>query len=207
MSSSGEPVRTCTGCGSRRGKKEMIRIVADPSGNVIPDLKGKLPGRGGYVCPERKCVEKSAGRLSSTLKSAHFQTVSGSELARILDEALKNRVLSLLGLARKSGKIVSGTNLVTGELKRKPRSGAMILIAEDASDETCRKIESAAEGSGVVIEQFLTREAIGQAIGKGLRSVVLVEDTGFVETLSRSIKRCKAVAFRERKLSYEQGSG
>jgi len=195
MSSSGEPVRTCTGCGSRRVKKEMIRIVADPGGNVIADLKGKLPGRGGYVCPDRRCVEKGAGRLSSKIKAAHSGGVSGSELVRILEGALEHRVLSLLGLARKSGKIVSGTNLVTGELKRKPRKSALVLIAEDASGETSRKIKSAAEGSGVIIEQFLTREAIGQAIGKGLRSVVLVEDTGFVDTLYTSIKRCKAVAF------------
>ncbi len=197
MPSPKEPVRTCTGCGSRRNKKDMIRIVADPSGSIIADLKGKLPGRGGYLCPDSGCVEKAAkGRLVTALRSDSLQDLSARKLREVLTGTLAKHALSMLGLAQKSGKIVSGTNLVTGELKRKAAARSLVIVADDASAETVRKIRSAADRSNAEIKEFQSREELGKATGKGLRSVLMVIDSGFAKVVAESINRFNAVMYK-----------
>lgn len=49
------PIRTCIGCGARRSKEELIRLVLDTDGRVVRDDSGKAKGRGAYVCPSNSC--------------------------------------------------------------------------------------------------------------------------------------------------------
>ncbi len=53
------PLRKCVGCDERREKKELIRIVRTPDGEVDVDTTGKKPGRGAYLCPSRDCLQKA----------------------------------------------------------------------------------------------------------------------------------------------------
>ena len=55
----GARVRTCAGCGSKRDKAELLRIVRTPGGEVLPDLSGKRDGRGAYLCFDSACVERA----------------------------------------------------------------------------------------------------------------------------------------------------
>lgn len=50
------PLRKCTGCGLQRPKKELVRVVKSPEGEISLDLTGKKPGRGAYICPEVSCL-------------------------------------------------------------------------------------------------------------------------------------------------------
>ena len=63
------PLRMCTGCMEMKPKKELIRIVKTPEGEVCVDLTGKKSGRGAYICKSIECLEKSfkAKRLSRNL--------------------------------------------------------------------------------------------------------------------------------------------
>jgi len=63
------PLRMCTGCMEMKPKKELIRIVKTPEGEVSVDLTGKKSGRGAYVCKSTECLEKAfkAKRLSRNL--------------------------------------------------------------------------------------------------------------------------------------------
>lgn len=63
------PLRMCTGCMEMKPKKELIRIVKTPEGEVCVDLTGKKSGRGAYICKTIECLEKSfkAKRLSRNL--------------------------------------------------------------------------------------------------------------------------------------------
>lgn len=54
-----EPLRMCAGCRARATKKELIRIVRTPDGQVIADAKAKAPGRGAYLCRKTACLEKA----------------------------------------------------------------------------------------------------------------------------------------------------
>ena len=53
------PQRQCMGCRERKEKREMIRVVRTPEGNVSLDFGGKLNGRGAYICPKAECLKKA----------------------------------------------------------------------------------------------------------------------------------------------------
>lgn len=53
------PLRTCIACRQRRPKRALIRIVRTPKGALEPDLQGKEPGRGAYVCPDWECWQSA----------------------------------------------------------------------------------------------------------------------------------------------------
>lgn len=53
------PVRQCLGCGEPREKKELIRVVRSPEGELSIDLTGKKSGRGAYICRSVECFNKA----------------------------------------------------------------------------------------------------------------------------------------------------
>lgn len=75
------PLRMCTGCMEMKPKKELIRVVKTPEGEVSVDLTGKKSGRGAYICKDKECLEKAfkAKRLSRNLDIA-------------IDEVIYNRL-------------------------------------------------------------------------------------------------------------------
>lgn len=66
------PMRMCNGCMEMKPKKELIRIVKSPEGEVSVDLTGKKSGRGAYVCNSIQCLEKAfkAKRLNKNLETS-----------------------------------------------------------------------------------------------------------------------------------------
>ena len=53
------PMRQCLGCREMKPKRELIRAVKSPDGEVGLDFKGKMPGRGAYLCPNSECLKKA----------------------------------------------------------------------------------------------------------------------------------------------------
>ena len=53
------PQRQCMGCRERRAKRELIRVVRTPEGEVKLDFGGKMNGRGAYLCPNPECLKKA----------------------------------------------------------------------------------------------------------------------------------------------------
>ena len=53
------PQRQCVGCREMRPKRELVRVVKSPEGEITLDFKGKAPGRGAYVCPNVDCLTKA----------------------------------------------------------------------------------------------------------------------------------------------------
>ncbi|MGH2363462.1 MAG: YlxR family protein [Chloroflexota bacterium] len=63
------PERTCAGCGAKRPKPELLRIVRKPSGELAVDLRTTLPGRGAYLCSTPACWERGVKRLARVLRT------------------------------------------------------------------------------------------------------------------------------------------
>jgi len=65
-------MRSCLGCGLKRPKKELVRVVRTPSGSVELDPGGRTAGRGAYVCPSADCLRAAvkARRLEKALETA-----------------------------------------------------------------------------------------------------------------------------------------
>lgn len=53
------PMRQCLGCREMKPKRELIRVVRSPDGDISLDFKGKASGRGAYVCPDAQCLKKA----------------------------------------------------------------------------------------------------------------------------------------------------
>ena len=64
------PERKCMGCNEKRPKKELIRVVRTPEGDVVIDLVGKKSGRGAYICKSLSCLKKARQkkRLEASLE-------------------------------------------------------------------------------------------------------------------------------------------
>ena len=65
------PQRTCMGCQEKKSKRELVRIVRSPEGEISVDLTGKKPGRGAYICPNQDCLAKvvKSKRLERSLET------------------------------------------------------------------------------------------------------------------------------------------
>ena len=53
------PMRQCLGCREMKPKRELMRVVRSPEGEISIDCKGKAPGRGAYVCRDAECLKKA----------------------------------------------------------------------------------------------------------------------------------------------------
>ena len=80
------PMRQCVGCREMKPKKELIRVVRSPEGQVSLDFRGKLPGRGAYVCPNPACLAKA--KKSKALERA-FSAPLPEEVYQALEEQMK----------------------------------------------------------------------------------------------------------------------
>ena len=66
------PLRRCTGCGEMKPKKELVRIVKSPEGEVALDLTGRKAGRGAYICRSADCLKlaRKSRRLERSFSCA-----------------------------------------------------------------------------------------------------------------------------------------
>lgn len=76
------PERKCMGCNEKKPKKELVRVVRTPEGEVLLDLTGKKSGRGAYICPAVSCYEKA-------LKTKRLERCLEVEIPNSVYEAVK----------------------------------------------------------------------------------------------------------------------
>ena len=80
------PLRQCVGCREMKPKKELIRVVKSPEGEISLDFKGKKPGRGAYLCPDSACLARA--RKGRALERA-FETALSPELYATLEQEME----------------------------------------------------------------------------------------------------------------------
>lgn len=188
MPSRSKPVRICTGCGERKDKAEMVRIVADPGGALVPDLKGNLPSRGAYVCPDAACITRAAsGRIRASLKAPKGPVGDSEKLRAAIADSYRRRMISLLGQAKKSGKFISGTNMVEGEIRRGHEPGWLAILASDASADIMEKMIRRLEMESIPFRVCLDKNELGEVLGKSPRSVALIKDAGIAKAIEESL--------------------
>ena len=80
-------MRMCVGCGEMKPKHTLIRIVKTPENEIKIDLKGKMNGRGAYICGSAECLKKAhkSKRLERT-----FKTQISDEIYLTLEKDLIN---------------------------------------------------------------------------------------------------------------------
>ena len=78
------PMRQCLGCREHKPKKELIRVVRSPEGQVSLDFRGKAPGRGAYLCRDAACLKKAV--KSRALERALSVPIPPEVFDRLLEE-------------------------------------------------------------------------------------------------------------------------
>ena len=68
------PERQCLGCNEHKPKRELLRVVRSPEGEISLDFTGKKSGRGAYICPSAACLKKA--RKSKRIDNAFGVTIS-----------------------------------------------------------------------------------------------------------------------------------
>ncbi|MCQ2500884.1 MAG: ribosomal L7Ae/L30e/S12e/Gadd45 family protein [Lachnospiraceae bacterium] len=97
----------------------------------------------------------------------------------------RNKALSMLGMATRAGKTVSGEFAVEKSVKQK--TARLVLLAEDASDNTKKKFSDMCSYRKIPYLLFADRETLGRAIGKEFRACVAVEDDNLAKVISGHI--------------------
>ena len=122
-------------------EERLVRFVAGPEGVVVPDVARKLPGRGLWVEADRALVEQAA-RKGAFSRAAKAQLKPPADLADRVEALLKRRLLAGLGLAKRSGELISGFDRVSEALAKRPV--AWLVEAADGSADGRRKLLSVA---------------------------------------------------------------
>ncbi len=162
-------LRTCVVSRASRPPDELIRFVASPDGQVVPDLSRRLPGRGIWVTAERTAVAEAVKRKAFA-KSLKKQITAPADLADVVDRLLVKRSLEALSLANKAGLVTTGFTRVEAELIS--GSVAVLLHASNAAVDGAGKLDrrfaaiSAQAGTRPLIFQELTSEQMSLALGR-----------------------------------------
>lgn len=132
--------RTCIVTRKAGEADELIRFVAGPDHQVVPDLKRTLPGRGCWVTPERWAVDKAVakGLFSRALKQ---KVEAPADLGQLVDMLLARQLAGMINMAIKAGEFVTGSAKVDLAV----RSGAALAVfhAAEAAPDGVRKLDQA----------------------------------------------------------------
>jgi predicted RNA-binding protein YlxR (DUF448 family) len=82
------PLRMCSGCGEMKPKKELVRVVKSPEGEISLDLTGRKPGRGAYICKNVACFK--AARKAKRFEKAFSCKIPDEVYSRIEEELPNN---------------------------------------------------------------------------------------------------------------------
>ena len=125
------PMRLCAVTRLERPIAELIRFVADPNGEIVPDLSGKLPGRGVWVTAERAAVD-AAVKANVFARSLKRQVKMPDGLASRIEAQCIARAGQALSIANKAGLVITGYQQV--EALVESGEAAALIHGSDAAE-------------------------------------------------------------------------
>lgn len=156
-----DPERKCVVTGDVHPRAEMIRFVVGPENQIVPDLLGKLPGRGIWVSADRQTL--AAAIKKGVFSRGAKQKVSVPDtLIDDVETGLSRRVIDLISLARKASGAVTGYEKVKSWLMTE--RARVLIQASDGSGRGKSKLRSP-EGSNAFIG-IMTANELGLAFGR-----------------------------------------
>ena len=172
-------VRMCAVTRQIRPIDELIRFVVSPSGEVIPDLKRKLPGRGLWVSASHRAVAEAI-RRNQFGKGFKRDVRVVPTLAADTEALLVRSLIEALAMAAKAGQVISGFSKVEGALAQRQAQGrhqvlvVALIHASDGAADGIRKLDAVARqnaGNNEESREFpvvtaLTSEQLDLALGR-----------------------------------------
>ena len=190
-----DPGRTCVGTGQAMAQSRLLRLACSPDGGLVPDVAGKLPGRGVWVTPTREALAAAIKRRGFARGLKANVTVPDG-LAEQIETLLLKRCLDTIGLARKSGMAVAGADKVSAEIEKRP-PGWLLEASDGAPDGRNKMIRLAGALYGSVhVAGALCSDELGMAFGRNHVIHALVKRGRFAKLWARDYARLSG--FRHR---------
>lgn len=155
-----DPERRCIVTGDVQPKEGLIRFVVSPDGVLVPDLAGKLPGRGIWVTSERAILERAVAK-GAFARAARGAVSMPEDLCDLVERALAKRVVDHISLGRKAGLAVAGFEKVKGWLA--DGKARVLFQASDGSERGKGKLWTPEGGRWF---GCLTASELGLAFGR-----------------------------------------
>ncbi len=180
-----ESVRKCLVTGETKPKESLIRFVVDPSGNVVPDVAERLPGRGLWVSADAGALNQAVAKKLFA-RAARKPVFIASDLLRQVQNLLSRRCCDVLGLVRKAGAAVVGQNPIEEELHKGRLAWA--LVSADAGSDVLKKL-----GSAEIVRCGFSADFLGQALGRGRTPAVGLRPHRLTALLRKELARRQGV--------------
>ncbi len=153
--------RRCIASGAERPRGELLRFVVDSADRLVPDIAGRLPGRGIWLSPDRDSF-KTARDKKLFQRAARRSLIIDAGLDARIEQLLAKRCIEIVGLARRAGHAVAGFEKVADKLRH--GQAALLLEAADGAEDGCRKLRRLAPDTPVATA--LRAEELGRAFGR-----------------------------------------
>jgi uncharacterized protein len=158
--------RRCIATGASLPVEKLVRFVVSPDGDIVPDLDGKLPGRGIWLSADRAAFAKAVAK-GDFAKAAKAKVNVAPDLADHVAQLLVARLQADLGMARRAGFADTGFDSVMRALDKKTPP-AVVFHAAGSGDDGRRKVRSALKSRELDTPSLdiLTRDELSLALGR-----------------------------------------
>jgi predicted RNA-binding protein YlxR (DUF448 family) len=178
------PERRCLLTREVKERDRMVRFVLDPAGRIVPDVDGRLPGRGMWLSADRNVLKRAVAKnLFARAARGHVQVAA--DLAEQVERLLVSRALDCLGLARRAGQVAMGFDQVRACLRSS--SAAVLIAAADSADDGRRKLRRLAPDLPVITA--FSKAELGAALGRDGIVHVAVAPGGLARRLISCVRR------------------
>ncbi|MFK7745053.1 MAG: RNA-binding protein [Roseobacter sp.] len=193
------PDRKCIATGEVQPKYGLIRFVVGPDGQIVPDILGKLPGRGIYVAADRAALEKAV-KKGLFARSAKMPAQAPETLLDEVETQLARRVVDLISLQRKAGKAVAGFEKVKSWLQME--EAEVLIQAADGSGRGKSKLSTPHYGTYI---GWLTADELGLAFGRQTVIHGALASGGLTQRVVEEAQRLKGVRVKEDGSGHSKG--
>jgi hypothetical protein len=185
------PDRKCIATGEVQPRFGLIRFVVGPERQIMPDILGKLPGRGIYVAADRAALE-TAVKKKLFARAAKGQVALPDGLVEEVERQLARRVVDLISLQRKGGRAVAGYEKVKAWLQQE--EAEVLIQASDGSDRGKSKLSTPHFGHYI---GWLTADELGLAFGRQTVIHGALASGGLTKRVVEEAQRLKGVRVKE----------
>ena len=181
------PERKCIATQDSLPTSKMIRFVVGPDAQIVPDILGKLPGRGIWVSADKAALEKAASK-NLFARSAKMPVKVQDDLVAEVEKQVTRRLVELISLARKSGGAVAGYEKVKSWLMNE--EAEVLIQASDGSERGKSKLSTPHYGSFI---GWLTADELGLAFGRQTVIHGALSAGGLTSRVVEEAQRLKAI--------------
>ncbi|MDD4520092.1 MAG: DUF448 domain-containing protein [Alphaproteobacteria bacterium] len=181
-------LRTCLITRKALPKEELLRFVISDEGDLVFDLENKLPGRGFWLLADKKVLQEAL--LKKPFHTPKLKIEEGFE--KKVEERLLKRILSFIGLAKKSGVLIAGFDSVKINLIKEKLQ--ILFLASDGAENGQEKVNAVLEKmvkKPLICSDFSSKE-LAFSLNRDKVVYMGVTESAFADSFEKELNRYHA---------------